>query len=102
MHELATFTFDNVDRTWLWLLLVAAGVWGLFAIYRGIYQRTERKLTWVLMTMRGAGLLALVLAIAKPTLTSRTERVEPGRLAVVLDNSLSMSLADVSGKSRYS
>ena len=26
---------------------------------------------------------------------------DPGRLAVVLDNSLSMSLADPSGKSRY-
>ncbi len=98
---LASLHFDNVDHTWLWLVAVAAGAWALFAIYRGIYQRTERRLTWWLMGLRGAGLLALALALAKPTWVRRSEQVDPGRLAVVLDNSLSMSLADASGKSRY-
>ncbi|NQU12032.1 hypothetical protein HQ590_14655 [bacterium] len=98
---LSTLHFDAVDHAWLWLVLVAAGAWALFGIYRGIFQRTERRLTWWLMLLRGAGLLALVLALAKPSWVRRSEVVEPGRLALVLDNSLSMSLADASGQPRY-
>ena len=98
---LATFQFDNVTHAWLWLLLLAGGGWALFTIYRGIFQRSERRLTWWLMALRGAGLVALVVALAKPAVVRRHEQVEPGRLAIVLDNSLSMSLPDISGRSRY-
>ena len=101
MMPLAFLQFDGVERPWVWLILLVGGGWALFAVYRGIFQRSERRLTWALMALRGAGLLALLLALAKPTWTSRSEHVEPGHLAVILDNSLSMSLADASGKSRY-
>jgi len=93
--------FENIQHAWIWLLVVIAGGWLLVGTYRGIFQRSERKLTWWLMGLRGAALLALVLALAKPTWTRHTELVDPGRLAVVLDNSISMSLADAGGRPRY-
>ena len=82
------------------MLMVAIGCWVVYRTYRGIFERSERRLTWWLMGLRGVGLLALVLALAKPTWTRRTEIVDPGRLAVIVDDSLSMSLADAGGRSR--
>ena len=77
-------------------LLIAAGAGFLAWTYRGIYLRTGRRLIWWLLLLRAAGLLALVLALAKPTWTRENDLVDPGRVAVVLDNSASMSLADPS------
>ncbi|HJT75695.1 MAG TPA: glutamine amidotransferase, partial [Gemmataceae bacterium] len=100
---LASFRFDNVSARWgwLWIVLAVAGAVVLFLTYRGIFQRSERRLTWALMALRAVGLLLLLLALAKPTWTSETDAVDPGHLGVVLDNSLSMSLPDASGKPRY-
>jgi uncharacterized membrane protein len=96
-----SLVFENVEHAWLWILLIVAGAAILALTYHGIFQRSERRLTWVLMVLRGVGLMALLLALAKPTWTRETRLVDPGRVAVVLDNSLSMSLADPSGKTRY-
>jgi uncharacterized membrane protein len=93
--------FENVERPWLWILLAVLGAAVLVATYRGIFQRSERRLTWLLMALRGAGLLALFLALARPSWTSESDVVDAGRVAVVVDNSLSMSLADASKKPRY-
>ena len=49
MPILAEIRFDNVDHPWLWTVLIAAGVAWTFYIYRGIFQRSERRLTWGLM-----------------------------------------------------
>jgi uncharacterized membrane protein len=98
----AAILFENVEHPWLWLILVVAGAGVLVATYRGILRRSERgPLVVALLLLRGAGLAALVLALARPTWTGEDVRVDPGRLAVVLDNSVSMSLADPSGQSRY-
>lgn len=86
---------------WLWPLLIIAGVGFLLWTYWGIFQRSERRLTWVLLCLRGAGLLLLVLALARPTWTREADQTDPGRVAVILDNSRSMSLPDSSGKPRY-
>jgi uncharacterized membrane protein len=86
---------------WLWALALLAGAAMLYATYRGIFQRSARRLTWWLMGLRAAGLLLLVLMLAKPTWTREREEVEPGRVAIVLDTSRSMSLPDASGASRY-
>ncbi len=101
MTTLATVIFENVRHAWLWLALGAAGAWLLFVTYRGIFERSERRLAWWLMVLRGAGLLALVLALAKPTWTRESESVDPGRVGLVLDDSVSMSLRDPSGKTRF-
>jgi uncharacterized membrane protein len=97
----SSLQFENVAHAWVWLALIAIGAWVLFATYRSIFERSERRLTWGLMGLRGAGLLALVVALAKPTWTHQSERLDPARLAVVLDNSASMSLAEPGGGSRY-
>jgi hypothetical protein len=101
---LAGFQLENVSASWawLWILLTIAGAVVLVATYWGIFQRSERRLTWALMLLRGVGLVALLLALAKPSWTGETDLVDAGRVAVVVDNSESMGLADPSGKSRYS
>jgi len=98
---LGVIQFENVGHVWLWLLMLVAGGWILWTTYRGIRQRSGRRLSWGLMALRGAGLAALLLAVAKPTWTRQNDLVDPGRVAIVLDNSLSMSLADPSGQPRF-
>jgi uncharacterized membrane protein len=99
---LAIVHLESVEHPWLWAALIALGMCVLFRTYRGIFQRSERRLAWALMTLRAVGLLALLLALAKPTWTRQSKEVDPARLAVVLDNSLSMSLPYSNGHSRYS
>ncbi len=99
----AQFRLEGVSLrwAWLWLLLVLGGAAFLYWTYRSIFQRSGRDLSWGLMTLRGVGLLLLVLMLAKPSWSREREEVEPGRVAIVLDNSRSMSLTDGSGSSRY-
>ncbi|MBP87061.1 MAG: hypothetical protein CMJ64_10155 [Planctomycetaceae bacterium] len=89
---LASLEFEGVRHSWLWIILIIAGAGVLYWTYREIFQRSERRVTWGLMALRAAGLLGLVLALAKPTWTDENESIDPGHLAVVLDNSISMSL----------
>ena len=98
---LGALRFEGVGHPLLWLLLILAGAGVLFWTYLGALRRAGGRLSWFLMILRGVGLLALVLALAKPTWTRESETVDPGRIAVVLDNSASMSLPDPSGKPRY-
>jgi uncharacterized membrane protein len=99
----AALQLDGVEPgwAWLWVVLLVVGLVILVAIYWSIFQRSERRLTWALMLLRGAGLLALLLVLAKPSWTGETQSVDAGHVAIVVDNSESMSLADPSGKSRY-
>jgi len=95
------FELQNVDHGWLWIIGLLAGAAVLFGVYYSIYQRTERRLAWLLLGLRAAGLVALVLALARPVWTKDEVLTDAGRLAVVLDTSRSMSLADRGGESRY-
>lgn len=95
------FELQNVESLWLWLLGVVAGAGLLYVTYLGIFRRSERRLTWVLFSLRALGILALLMALARPVWTEDNTLVDPGRLAVVLDTSRSMTLADPGGKSRY-
>ena len=97
----STIELENVRHGWLWLALVVAGLLLLAAIYRGIYERSQARLARWLLALRTAGLAALVVALARPIWTHVSELVDPGRVAVVLDDSLSMSLADAGGQPRY-
>ncbi len=103
-HLLADLHFEGVSPSWWWLwpILLLAGAGFLAWTYHGIFQRSERRLTWWLLGLRGLGLLLLVLILAKPTWTRESEQVDPGRVAVIVDNSRSMSLPDSSGATRYS
>ena len=98
---IAALSFEGVRHPWLWVAAVLAGAGVLYWTYKGMFSRSDGRLGWLLMALRGAGLAALVLALAKPTWTHESELVDPGRLAVVLDDSASMALPDPGGKSRY-
>ncbi|MCL6504031.1 MAG: hypothetical protein K6T86_15210 [Pirellulales bacterium] len=98
---LAALELENVHRGWLWALLALAALALLAYTYRSIYDRTGKRLTWLLAVLRAAALALLMLALARPAWIRSRELVDPGRLAVILDNSLSMSLANASGSSRY-
>ena len=103
---LAALTFDNIGPSigsvLLWTAATAGGVVLLVLIYLGIFHRSGgRRLAWQLFGLRAVGLAALWLMIAKPTWTGAEEKTDPGRVAVVLDNSISMSLSDSSGKGAY-
>lgn len=97
----AVIRFDNIAHAWVWLLLALAGAVLLFRTYAKIFARSERKLTWVLLGLRGMGLAALLLALAKPTWTRDVTEVAAGHVAVVLDNSVSMQLASGGEGPRY-
>jgi hypothetical protein len=87
----------------LWGLMALVGAAFLFWTYHGIFVRSGRRpLTWWLFGLRCVGVLLLVLMLARPTWTRQREEVEPGRVAVVVDTSRSMSLPDgTSGSTRY-
>lgn len=96
----ATLILDDVRHPFVWLALAAVAAVVLFATYRRIHARTGRSLAWGLMSLRGATVGALILALAKPTWTSENETVDPPLLGVIVDDSASMSLPDASGEAR--
>ncbi len=98
---LASLRFESVSNPWIWLVLIILGTGFLIWTYRSIYLRSERRLIGGLFLLRAAGLLTLVLALAKPTWTRENDLVDPGRVAVVVDNSVSMSIADPTGPTRF-
>ncbi|HLQ47114.1 MAG TPA: hypothetical protein VK137_20390, partial [Planctomycetaceae bacterium] len=98
---LAIFQFENVQHPWLWVMLSAGGAWLLWATYRQIAERSDSRRVWGLLALRVAGIVSLLLALAKPTWTHERHDVDAGHIAVVVDNSVSMSLADPSGQSRF-
>jgi hypothetical protein len=99
----AALALEGVSPRWWWVWPILAALGGVFLVwtYRGIFLRSGRRLTWGLMLLRGLGLLLLALALAQPTWTRETDETDPGRVAVILDNSRSMSLPDRTGAPRY-
>lgn len=89
---LAKLTLDNADPAWFWLTVVVVSVGILLATYRGIYQRSGRRLTWLLLALRLLGVVALLISLIKPSWTTIFEKTERPRVAVVLDDSQSMSI----------
>jgi hypothetical protein len=101
----AAFRFEAFSPLWraaLLVLLVVAGAAFLFWTYWGIYRRSGgRRLAWWLLGLRCVGLLLLLLMLAGPVWTRQRERTDPGRVAIVVDTSRSMTLPDATGASRY-
>ena len=78
------------------VLLGAAGLLVLVAL---LYRRQARALPgrwrWLLPALRVLALVALVISIARPVLTRPREAEERGTILVLVDRSLSMSVADM-------
>ena len=49
MFIVASIRFEGIERPLIWIVLTIAGAAILFLTYRGIFQRSERRLTWALM-----------------------------------------------------
>lgn len=90
--RLASLTLQNFDPPWFWALLVVASLSILVATYRDIHRRTGRDLTWTLLTLRVLAVLVLLVALVKPAWRHVIHETERPHLAVIVDNSQSMSV----------
>lgn len=92
-RALASWTFEQITPAWFWLGLLLACVGVLALVYAGIYRRSGRRLTWTLFSMRLLGVLALLAALVKPAYEHIQQESEPPAIAVIVDDSQSMSLS---------
>ncbi|MFW6061118.1 MAG: hypothetical protein ACODAQ_13135, partial [Phycisphaeraceae bacterium] len=92
MHLLANLTLENFEPRWFWALVVVLSLAVLVLTYMRIYRRSGRKLTWTLLALRLLGVAALLTALIKPMWEQRTDQHEPPQVAVIVDDSQSMSL----------
>ena len=95
--DTARMTLQNADPGWFWVLLLIAAVAFLAFTYLDIYRRSGRKLAWILFTARALAVLLLLAALVKPALRQVTEKRELPQLALIVDDSQSMSLAQPAG-----
>ncbi len=92
MLLIASLTLQNFDPLWFWALVIAVAAAVLALTYAGIYRRSGRKLTWTLLALRVLGVTALLVALVKPVWEHRTEQQHRAQVAVIVDDSQSMSL----------
>ena len=101
----AGLQFENIAPSLgsisFWIIASLLGLGFLIWTYWGIFQRSERRLAWFLFALRTTGLLALWLTLAKPVWTGANEKIDAGRVAVIVDNSISMRLVGKGSESRY-
>src|ERR1700737_4577978 len=89
---LASIAFENFEPAWFWVLLLLAVLAVLVSTYAGIYRRSGRRLTWWLLGLRLAGVAVLCFAILKPVWSNQRRIEQRPVLALVVDDSQSMSL----------
>jgi len=94
---LAGLILQNFDPPWFWALLIIVSLAILLATYRDIRRRSGRNLTWILLTLRMLAVLALLVALVKPAWRHVIHETERPHLAVIVDNSQSMSVPQPSG-----
>jgi len=100
--SMASITFANFDPPWLWITVGLMSLAVIAMTYRQVFARSGRPLTWTLMALRCLGVLALWLALVKPTWTRIIEHEEKPQLAAILDDSQSMSVTcSADNESRY-
>ena len=86
------FAFENASPAWIWIALLLLSLVVLVLTYRGIWRRSGRRLTWLLLSLRVLGVVLVILALVKPTWTWRDRTEQRPQLALIFDDSQSMSL----------
>ncbi|MCX7930271.1 MAG: hypothetical protein N2663_06080 [Chlorobi bacterium] len=90
--------YIETNASW-WLIvftaisIIAISVW-YYAQHRALFLPWQR---WALIGLRSLGLLLLVAVLFQPVARLFASRQEPPRVAVIVDNSLSMNIRDQRG-----
>jgi len=89
---------------WAWTLLlaaaVAAWVW-TWRIYRVSAPPVGNRLRRFLSVLRGLVFLLLLVAAARPVVSRLVQQQRPAEVAIVVEDSASMMIADAAGQSRW-
>ncbi|MEX2294707.1 MAG: vWA domain-containing protein [Gemmatimonadota bacterium] len=99
--------YDRGEIVWsgswptiLLALLLAVGVALVVWSYLSSRARAAGATTWILVTTRAIGLAILTVCLLRPTLVLSTAVPQQNVVAVLVDNSRSMGIQDVDGRSR--
>jgi hypothetical protein len=95
-----TIHLDLAFPPFVVILLAGAGFLTPFWFYRFTVPVVSRSLRYFLATLRGSALALLILLLAQPLLRLTTSSTRSPVLAVLLDNSGSMQVADRGGSLR--
>jgi hypothetical protein len=89
------FEWGRLPEPWVIFLVVVPAVVALATlIYRRENPSGGRRSRWLLIALRAAVLLSILALLAQPMLRKVTYQTQDPRLIVLVDDSLSMSIAD--------
>ena len=84
-------------HSWQWLVflaVVAVVIWGVFYFYRREINTCPPAIKWLLGCLRGLTVLVLAVVLLGPALAVSQRRTVQPDLVVLVDDSLSMGIAD--------
>jgi hypothetical protein len=99
-YERGEIVWSGSWPTILLLLLLAVGVALVVWSYLSSRARAAGATTWILVATRAIGLAILTVCLLRPTLVLSTAVPQQNVVAVLVDNSRSMGIQDVDGRSR--
>lgn len=82
---------------YVFLLAALTGAALSYVVYRYTVPPVPRRLRFLLTALRSSALMLILLALCEPLLTVTRRSSSPAAIAVLADNSLSMSLTDEAG-----
>ncbi len=92
----------NASHGWIFVVLAAAAVAAVLWFYRTIPPSASRRLRVLLVVLRSAALVLLFAALVEPVLALSRTLVERPVVALLVDTSRSMAIADGTGGARRS
>ncbi|MDJ0779853.1 MAG: hypothetical protein QNJ85_18430 [Gammaproteobacteria bacterium] len=100
--DFAAGRFVSLLDSWQWLLLPLAAALAVFILFGTFRLRARTRLLdrAALALLRGGALAVLAFSLSQPLLEVRSRTPQPGVVGVLVDNSLSMQLADTDDGTR--
>lgn len=87
-----SFRFATPPAPWIMLVGAVLAAAAIFAIYRK--EKTPKQWRWVLSLLRFGTVMTVLFLIGQPMLVLRRNHVDPSRVVVLLDRSMSMATRD--------
>lgn len=88
------FAFDHNLGLISFLLVIAAAIGLVAAFYRRVFADLADRRLWILVALRGTALVLIVLLLYRPVVSYDRRDVQPAQLAILVDTSGSMAVAD--------